>query len=306
MSGNPLNLQPVEITGEETDVWTRDCEDYPFSGQFGKFFLSVEHYYQYQKYISTDPDFAERIRLTMSSQDLKELIQQEKNQHPKSGDWDQLKERVICQGFYFQFTKYYDIRKQCTSLFYDGSEPPFSVDAKYYELLTTTIQRKLLSTTSQKPKKTRKIKHKKNGPQKKGSLYKQDDGSVTFDMVSSDKVCVSVTDEKLVIPMKAIPSSARQVTKNYQHYKKKNPNIVQELSEEEYDDYIDSDCEEYIYHREPVDEFTFEEKHESSIIAFSDELASLIELGFNDTDANYAALLSTEGDLYDAISILSC
>merc|ERR1712173_334720 len=142
------------------------------------------------------------------------------------------------------------------------------------------------------------------GKNKRGKrlLYRHHDGTATFDMVSSDQVRVSVAHDELVIPMHAIPSRAKRAAHEFQYYKKKHPEALDDVEEDE-DDTIDPElAKQFVFERFPqacnsTPPRSLEER-------FSDEIIQLLELGYLDVDANFAALVSTDGDLSSAVEML--
>lgn len=279
---------------------SRSNEDFPFEDEFGKFFLTIEHFYQHSKFASTDPIFSEHIRLAGTAEEAKKLSKN--TEHPSRDDWKQMKDRFLEKAFELKLSKSKAFQELLIST--DPEELHCEITDCDYRLLQLVIQKKQFFVNGGTfDEKTTQIKRKaKRNNKKKKNIYNLEDGTVTFDMVSSDSVRVCVTAEDIVIPMSALPPRAKTAAKNYQYYKKNHPESVYEESDEEKDDdEVDSDCEEYIFHRETkVSEPILTDQDK-----YSQELLTLIELGFTDCDANYAALVSAEGSLEDALDYLS-
>lgn len=278
---------------------SRSNEESPFEDENGKFYLSLEHFYQASKFENTDPVFAEHVRLTQSADEAKKLAKT--TDHPSRSDWKEVKDRYLKKAFDLKIEKSKDLQEILTTQ--SPEELTCNIEDCDYRLLQFVLEKREELIQKQdfdklEQKSNKLDKNKRKGRKKKNNIYTQADGSVTFDMVSSDAVRISVTDEDVIIPMSAIPARAKTVAKNYQFFKKNHPEAIFEESDEDEieEDEIDPECEQFIFKREDSTPIT-----ESK---YSNELLTLLDLGFADCDANYAALLSTEGNVEEAIEYL--
>ena len=152
------------------------------------------------------------------------------------------------------------------------------------------------------------IKESKRGRRKppKSALHHAD-GTVTFDMVSSDTVRVTITDEELFVPMSAIPQKAKTLAHKYQWKKKYNRVDRQPDSDDEGESgsEAEEDDEElacYMYRRPEVSEQL--SGGAATVEADESKLQMLLEMGFADRSMNLTALLQADGDVSLATRLL--
>jgi ribA/ribD-fused uncharacterized protein len=77
-------------------------------GLDGQYWLTVEHYFQAQKFI--DMAYSERIRLAKTAKDAKKLGQSRK--HPIRDDWEIIKDDVMRRAIQAKFETHADIRER--------------------------------------------------------------------------------------------------------------------------------------------------------------------------------------------------
>ena len=83
-------------------LFERTNEEYPFEDEFGKFYLTTEHFFQASKFLDTDPSFAEHIRLTGTAEEAKKLAKS--SDHPPRDDWAQVKDRIMEKALQLKFS----------------------------------------------------------------------------------------------------------------------------------------------------------------------------------------------------------
>lgn len=59
----------------------------------GMIFSTSEHYFQYMKFVTTDPDWAEKIRLSPNPTVCKKMGGS--REHPLRADWEEVKDQVM-------------------------------------------------------------------------------------------------------------------------------------------------------------------------------------------------------------------
>merc|ERR1719238_455755 len=261
---------------------SRTNEEYPFEDEFGRFYLTTEHFYQASKYLNTDPDFAEHIRLASTTEQAKKLAKSA--DHPSSDDWDQIKDRVMEKALQHKVMKHEKLKELLLSIpseeiIYDSQNDYWGVgengsgENKLGKLLVGIKEQILLGNQETKPTEQVRTKKKhRKGKRGKKNIYKREDGTVEFEMNSSDSVRVCVTGEDIIIPTSALPGKAKTAAKKYQYFKKHNPETSDVVEQE---------------------------------TNYSEQLLVLCELGYTDCEANYAALVSADGNLEMALDFLS-
>lgn len=74
----------------------------------GKIWPTSEHYFQAQKFVSTDPQHAEEIRQTKSPMIAARLGRSRK--HPLRPDWDAVKDQLMQEAVLAKFTQHTNLR----------------------------------------------------------------------------------------------------------------------------------------------------------------------------------------------------
>lgn len=285
----------------------------------------MEHFYQFNKFKKTDYVYAEKIRLSKSAEEANQLGN-DKN-FPKVENWQKTKQNIMTEGLKYKFTQNAQLKElllstgekefifQSNNRFW-GKTKDQEGENHFCELLEEL--RDSLKPREQNPyagvdifaekkKRTNQKKKSKSG-KTSTALYKDGDGTVAFDMVSSDQV--SVTDnngeQKIIIPMKVIPAKAKLLAHANQFRKKNNPNLFNDATldeeEEEEDDYEEG-CEEYIFNRAD-DRKNIEATWSTELNAnenYEKEVKLLQGMGYTDVDRLLSILLAVNGDINAAL-----
>jgi ribA/ribD-fused uncharacterized protein len=73
-----------------------------------KIWPTTEHYFQAQKFATTDPDYEEAIRRAPTAKQAAELGRS--RQHPLRPDWESVKEDIMREALWAKFTQHDDLR----------------------------------------------------------------------------------------------------------------------------------------------------------------------------------------------------
>jgi N-glycosidase YbiA len=298
--------------GEEEDVWAWDDESFPFEDEEGRFYLTVQHFFQASKFFMTDPSYAE---LVIQATSAEEAIAMARNPEcPPLEEWNECDQSMIRRALWLKISQNPELQHKLLST---GSSPLAVASANsywgvsdgtgdnHYGKLLMAIRSRLSKNTRLNERKEEKRVPKPRGRAKekrgKRNLFQHADGTPTFDMVSSSLVRVTVGDGSIIVPMSALPGEAKTITHKYQFFKKRNPECHIDLGEEDLDDYVDDTelREQYIFERATILEPTTSLEDQ-----FADQMTQLLEFGCENSDANFAALLSCEGDIYSALELL--
>jgi len=74
----------------------------------GKVWPTSEHYFQAQKFVRTDPEWAEKVRLAETARDAADMGRSRK--HPLDPKWEQIKFPVMMLGLFAKFTQHEDCK----------------------------------------------------------------------------------------------------------------------------------------------------------------------------------------------------
>lgn len=74
----------------------------------GVYWPTVEHYFQAQKFVETDPPYAEKIRLAKSPKQAKTLGRS--REHPIRADWEAVKDEIMWQAVLKKFQTHASLR----------------------------------------------------------------------------------------------------------------------------------------------------------------------------------------------------
>ena len=75
----------------------------------GKYWLTVEHFFQAQKFVTSSPEYAERIRKAPGPKEAKSLGRSRKV--PLRADWEDVKDDVMRRAVAAKFQKHDDLRE---------------------------------------------------------------------------------------------------------------------------------------------------------------------------------------------------
>ena len=75
----------------------------------GKYWPTVEHYFQAQKFVTTDPDWAEKIRQALTPAEAKK--RGGNRSHPLREDWETVKDDLMRQAVKRKFETHAEIRE---------------------------------------------------------------------------------------------------------------------------------------------------------------------------------------------------
>ncbi|MBI5931494.1 MAG: NADAR family protein [Chloroflexi bacterium] len=76
----------------------------------GAYWPTVEHYFQGQKFVETDPAYAEKIRLAKSPKQAKTLGRS--REHPLRTDWEEVKDEIMRQAVLKKFQTHTQLREK--------------------------------------------------------------------------------------------------------------------------------------------------------------------------------------------------
>lgn len=74
----------------------------------GAWWMTSEHYFQAQKFVTTDRDWFEKIREVKNPKDAARMGRD--RSHPLRSDWEQVKDSIMQQGVLRKFETHADIR----------------------------------------------------------------------------------------------------------------------------------------------------------------------------------------------------
>lgn len=102
-----------------------NTDEYAYTSNFsahgfeldGAYWPTVEHYFQGQKFVETDPPYAEKIRLAKSPKQAKTLGRS--REHLIRADWEVMKDEVMHRAVLKKFQTHTDLRE---SLLATGDE----------------------------------------------------------------------------------------------------------------------------------------------------------------------------------------
>ena len=328
---NPEPQTNPILFGEEIEENKEFLNNFPaaFEDEEKKYFPTLEHFYQFNKYKKTDYIFAEKIRLSKSAEEANQLGN-DKN-FPKVENWQKIKRNIMTEGLKYKFTQNSQLKElllstgekefiyQSNNVFW-GKNKEMEGENHFSELLVElrdALKPQELGPYAGvdifAPEKKKRTNQKKKSRAGKSStaLYKDGDGAVAFDMVSSDQVSVTDnnSDQKIIIPMKVIPSKAKLLAHANQFRKKNNPNLFNDGTldeEEEEDDEYEEGCEEYIFNRADerknlqatwTTELNANENYEK-------EVKLLQSMGYTDVDRMLSILMAVGGDLNAALEFI--
>jgi len=287
----------------------------PFSESSLGVFQTVEHFYQSQKFAQTAPKFAKRIQQAPTAEEAQTLGHS--RDYPIRNDWELVRAPIMRQAVELKFNSNPSLIDQLIDV-------PSSEIAEYLEnndlLCDVMIDLRKQYKQERKELKNAKLRIsdypsrslEEYNPQPfrkrpNQNIYKASDGSSTFEMVSSSSVLVE--DSGVTVPMNVIPAKAKTIAHQYQYQKKQLASVSVgseydvDLNEvdDDYEDDLDQQQNEYIY-APPPRKAVIEVQVEDS---YDEQMATLASMGFSDPSANLSALITSQGDVGEAIDLLS-
>jgi ribA/ribD-fused uncharacterized protein len=307
-SGESSKQNIISKMKEQNDAlaFLSPFHEFLFEDKDHRVYPTVEHYYQSHKFYTTVVSHAEAIRLSKTVEEATKLGHSA--EHPIRRDWELVRARVLLEGVALKFRNK-SLLNQLLETDQTTIENYFLEHFGENHLLCEVLVdfhsgiKSELEQKAQQPvtyytpvKKASKVKF---APAKPKNIYRNADGSVLFDMVTSNAVRIeSSSGSDITVDMKAIPEKAKTVAHIHQ-FEKKHWNDI-ESSDDEYDE-IDTELSEYMYSRTSTKKPIIEIQEES----YSEQMQTLVALGFTDESANLAALMSSDGDINSALDILS-
>lgn len=278
--------------------------DFLFEDQHHRVYPTIEHYYQSQKFYPTAVSHAEVIRLSKTAAEAIELGHS--HDVPIRRDWELARARVLLEGVALKFRNK-TLLNQLLEVDQQTIENYFLDNFGENHLLCEVLvdfragvkaelaERAQPAVTYYAPVK----KSKGSSKSKSKNIFRNADGSVIFDMVSSNTV--RVESSEITVDMRAIPEKAKTVAHIHQYEKRFTRSVEDSSDEEDYPEF-DGELSDYVYQRDAISKKPIIEVFEES---FTEQMQTLLALGFSDESANLAALLSSEGDLNAALDLLS-